>query len=155
MDFSEHSDKAVRFATTLANKFGARVALLHVVEDPLVTGAWRAEAFVSNMPELLSGLITSAQAHLDEVKKDLAAHGYVVETAVIAGQPARSIVEHATSGDFDLIVMGTHGRTGLSHALLGSVAERVVQKAPCAVLTVRASAPPAARHALTSVATHA
>ena len=56
------------------------------------------------------------------------------QSAVITGQPARSIVEQATAGKFDFIVMGTHPRTGLSHALVGSVAERVVQKAPCAVV---------------------
>lgn len=140
VDFSNHSAKAVRYATTVANKFGARVSLLHVVEDPFVTGAWQAEAFVPNIPELLNDLIKAARAHLGDLKKDLAAHGFVVETEVITGQPARAIVEHASTGGFDLIVMGTHGRTGLSHAVVGSVAERVVQKAPCAVLTVREAA---------------
>jgi universal stress protein A len=75
----------------------------------------------------------------------LATHGFIVDTAVITGPPARAIVEHASAGHFDLIVMGTHGRTGLSHALLGSVAERVVQKAPCPVLTVREASPAAAK----------
>ena len=144
VDFSAHSNRAVNFATTLANKFGARVSLLHVVEDPFVTGAWQAEAFVPNIPELLNDLIKAAQAHLSELKKDLAAHGFVVQTAIIQGQPARAIVEQASNGKYDLIVMGTHGRTGLSHALLGSVAERVVQKAPCPVLTVREANPTAA-----------
>jgi len=139
VDFSAHSDKAVRYATTLAYKFGARVSLLHVVEDPFVTG--QAEAFVPNIPELLNQLIKAAQGQIAELKKHLAAHGFVVETDVVTGQPARSIVEQATAGAFDLIVMGTHGRTGLSHALLGSVAERVVQQAPCAVLTVRETDP--------------
>ena len=136
VDFSAHSEKAVRYATTLANKFGARVSLIHVVEDPFVTGAWQAEAFVPNIPELLNELIKAAQAQMGELKKHLAAHGFVVETSVITGQPARAIVEQAAAGKFDLIVMGTHGRTGLSHALMGSVAERVVQRAPCPVLTV-------------------
>ena len=149
VDFSAHSEKAVRYATTLANKFGARVSLIHVVEDPFVTGAWQAEAFVPNIPELLNDLIKAAQVQMGELKKHLAAHGFVVETAVITGQPARAIIEQASTGKYDLIVMGTHGRTGLFHALLGSVAERVVQKAPCAVLTVRdvtaaAAAAPAA-----------
>ena len=145
VDFSAHSEKAIRYATTLANKFGARVSLLHVVEDPFVTGAWQAEVFVPNIPELLNDLIKSAQTRMAERKKDLASHGFVIETAVITGRPATAIVEHASTGKFDVIVMGTHGRTGLSHALLGSVAERVVQKAPCPVLTVRESAPAATR----------
>ena len=146
VDFSAHSEKAVRYAVTLANRFGARVSLLHVVEDPFVTGAWRAEAFVPNRPELLDELNKAAEAQIGELKTRLAAHGFVVETAVITGQPARSIVEQATTGKFNFIVMGTHGRTGLSHALVGSVAERVVQKAPCAVLTVRETNPAAPEH---------
>ena len=152
VDFSAHSEKAVRFATTLANKFGARLSLIHVVEDPFVTGAWQSEAFIPNIPELLNELIATAQRQLAALKKELAAHGFVVETRVITGRPFQAIVEDAAAGHFDLIVMGTHGRTGLSHALLGSVAERVVQKAPCAVLTVREAAFAAAKPALTTAA---
>jgi universal stress protein A len=150
VDFSAHSQKAVRYATTLANKFGARVSLIHVVEDPFVTGAWQSEAFIPTIPELLNELLTAAQTQLAALKKDLAAHGFVVETNVITGRPAQAIVEHAAAGHFDLIVMGTHGRTGLSHALLGSVAERVVQKAPCGVLTVRETIPTASKTAPTT-----
>jgi nucleotide-binding universal stress UspA family protein len=153
VDFSAHSEKAIRYATTLANKFGARLSLLHVIEDPFVTGAWQAEVFVPNIPELLNDLIKAAKSQLAERKKDLAAHGFIIETAVITGRPATAIVEQASTGRFDLIVMGTHGRTGLSHAFLGSVAERVVQKAPCPVLTVRDTAPAAAH--VRSVATAA
>jgi nucleotide-binding universal stress UspA family protein len=137
VDFSAHSEKAVRYATTVANRFGARLTLLHVIEDPFVTGAWSAEAFVPNMPELLNTLTQAAQQKMAELKKRLAEHGFVVETAVITGKPATTIVDEAKTGRFDLIVMGTHGRTGVSHVVMGSIAERVVQKAPCAVLTVR------------------
>ena len=137
----------MRYATTVANRFGARLKLLHVVEDPFVTVDWGAEAFVPNMPELSDTLIRAAQQQMAELKKRLAAHGFVVETAVITGQPAHTIVEHAASGRFDLIVMGTHGRTGLSHVVMGSIAERVVQKALCAVLTVREAASAAKRAA--------
>ena len=144
VDFSAHSEKAIRYATTLAATFGADVLLLHVVEDPFVTGAWSAEAFVPNMPELLDDLTKAAQARMAEVKTRLATSGGIVPTAsVITGQPALAIVDQAAAGAFDLIVMGTHGRTGLPHAFLGSIAERVVQKAPCAVLTVRETDPAA------------
>lgn len=152
VDFSAHSQKAIRFAATLANKFGARVSLVHVVEDPFVTGAWQSEAFVPNIPELLNDLIQTAEAQLHELKKDLGAHGFVVDTTVITGKPARAIVEHAVTGHFDLIVMGTHGRTGLTHAVMGSVAERVVQRAASAVLTVRETAPSAEQKGATTVA---
>jgi nucleotide-binding universal stress UspA family protein len=152
VDFSAHSDKAIRYATTLANRFGARVSLIHVVEDPYLTGAGQSEIFIPNIPELLNELLTAAQTQLAALKKDLAAHGFVVETKVITGRPSQAIVEHAAAGHFDLIVMGTHGRTGLSHALLGSVAERVVQKAPCGVLTVRETTPAAAVTSSTTAA---
>ena len=154
VDFSTHSEKAIRYAATLANKFGARLSLLHVVEDPFVTGAWQAEVFVPNIPELLNDLIKAAKTQMAERKRYLAAHGFVVETVVITGRPATAIVEEALTGRFDLIVMGTHGRTGLSHAVFGSVAERVVQKAPCPVLTVRDAAPasPKAESAVTVAA---
>jgi nucleotide-binding universal stress UspA family protein len=141
VDFSAHSEKAVRYALTLAPRFGARVSLLHVVEDPFVTGAWQAEAFVPNIPELLDDLIKAAQAQLADLKTRVATYGVVAATAVVKGEPARAILDEATAGGFDLIVMGTHGRTGLSHAFLGSIAERIVQKAPCAVLTVRETDP--------------
>jgi nucleotide-binding universal stress UspA family protein len=147
VDFSAHSEKAIRFAATLANRFGASISLLHVVEDPLVAGDWQAEAFVPNMPELLNDLMRAAQARITEVRVPLGAHGFAVDSAVIVGEPARSIVEQATAGAFDLVVMGTHGRTGLSHTFLGSIAERVVQKALCAVLTVRETDPAALKHA--------
>ena len=62
----------------------------------------------------------------------------------MTGRPAHAIVEHAKDGGFDLIVMGTHGRTGLPHVVMGSVAERVVRRAPCPVLTMRGAEAPAA-----------
>jgi universal stress protein A len=154
IDFSAHSEKAIRYATTLANKFGARLSLLHVIEDPFVTGAWQADVFVPNIPELINDLIKAAQSRMAEHKKHLAAHGFLVDIVVITGRPASAIVEQASAGRFDVIVMGTHGRTGLTHALLGSVAERVVRTAPCPVLTVRETAPasPKAESAVTAAA---
>ena len=141
IDFSPHSDRALLYATTLATRFGARMELLHVVEDPFVSGAWTAEAFVPNIPELLADLAASAQEKLNELKAGVKAKGLAAEASVLTtvqtGRPADSIAEYAKAGKFDLIVMGTHGRGGLSHIFMGSVAERVVRKAPCPVLTVR------------------
>jgi nucleotide-binding universal stress UspA family protein len=141
VDFSAPSDRALRYATTLADRFGATIELLHVVEDPFVSGAWNAEVYVPNVAELLNRLIVTAREQLEESKALVADKGIGVDTTVITGRPAQSIVDHAATERFDLIVLGTHGRTGLSHALLGSVAERVVRKAPCPVLTVREAAP--------------
>jgi nucleotide-binding universal stress UspA family protein len=138
MDFSPHAERAFRYATTLAQRFGATLGLLHVVEDPFITGAWSSEVYVPNVAELLEGLIANAEQQLASLGQSAAALGLNADAAVISGRPAHAIVEHAKEGGFDLIVMGTHGRTGLSHVVMGSVAERVVRKAPCPVLTVHA-----------------
>lgn len=148
VDFSAHSDKAAGYATTLGKTLRAQVTLLHVVQDPFVTGAGQAEAFVPNMPELLNELLQAAYAQMAELEGRLLSRGFTVHSAVIKGVPAHEIIEYARTGAFDLIVMGTHGRTGLSHALLGSIAERIVQKAPCAVLTVRETNPAALTRAV-------
>ena len=139
VDFSPHAEHAFRYATTLAHRFGAKLGLLHVVENPFVTGAWSSEMYVPNIPDLLENLIAGAEHDLATLKASAAALGITVDTAVVTGRPAHSIVEYAMNGGFDLIVMGTHGRTGLSHVVMGSVAERVVRKAPCPVLTMRAT----------------
>jgi len=139
VDFSPHAGMAFRYAAMLARRFGARLGLVHVVEDPFVTGAWSSEIYVPNVPELLKDLMARAERELATLKGSDAAAGLTVETAVVTGRPAHTLVEHAKEGGFDLIVMGTHGRTGLAHVVMGSVAERVVRKAPCPVLTVRAT----------------
>ena len=137
VDFSAHSENAVNYATKLAQRFGGTVELLHVVEDLFASGAWRAEAFTPNIPELMNDLMADARRRLDALKTAAAKGGVTLATHVVTGQPSRLITEFAKTGAFDLIVMGTHGRTGLSHVLLGSVAERVVRTAPCPVLTMR------------------
>ena len=137
MDFSPHAEHAFTYATRFAERFGAKLALLYVVDDSFVTGGWSSEIYVSNVPELMENLIADADRRLAALKASAAALGLTAETAVIRGRPAHAIVEHAKNGGFDLIVMGTHGRTGVSHVVMGSVAERVLRKAPCPVLTVR------------------
>jgi universal stress protein A len=139
VDFSPHAERAFGFAATLAHRFGAKLTLVHVVDDSFVTGGWSSEIYVSNVPELLQNLIADADRGLATLKESAAALGLTAETAVITGRPARAIAEHAKNGGFDLIVMGTHGRTGLSHLVMGSVAERVVRMAPCPVLTIHAT----------------
>ena len=137
VDFSPHAEYAFTYATRFAERFGAKLALLYVVDDSFVTGGWSSEIYVSNVPELMENLIADADRRLATLKASAAALGLTAETAVIRGRPAHAIVEHAKNGGFDLIVMGTHGRTGVSHVVMGSVAERVLRKAPCPVLTVR------------------
>jgi nucleotide-binding universal stress UspA family protein len=136
VDFSPQADRAFRYAMTLAQRFSATLCLIHVVEDPFATGAWNSEVYVPNVAELIEEVMANAEQQLAPLSRSAAALGLRAETAVITGRTAHAIVEHAREGGFDLIVMGTHGRAGLSHVVIGSVAERVVRTAPCPVLTV-------------------
>lgn len=153
VDFSVHSEKAVDYATTLAQRFGGTAELLHVVEDPFVSGAWSADAFTPDIPELMDDLIADARVRMDTLKTAAAKVGVTFTTKVATGKPSRVIIDHAKAGAFDLIVMGTHGHTGLSHVFLGSVAERVVRAAPCPVLTMRDTAPHASESRVEAAAT--
>jgi universal stress protein A len=138
MDFSPHADHAMDYAAGLAAQLGAAMELFHVVEDPLLSGA-SAEIYVPNLEELREGMIDDAERRLAACKATLGARGVPVVTTIRLGRPAYTIVEYATAARPSLIVMGTHGRTGLAHMVMGSVAERVVRTAPCPVLTLRAT----------------
>jgi glycine betaine transporter len=140
VDFSPHAEHAFCYATTLAHRIGAPIGLLHVVDNPFVAGAWSSEVYVPNIDQLLEQLITDAEERLAALKESAAALGLTATTTVLRGRPWQAIVEHARAGGFDLIVMGTHGRTGLAHAVMGSVAERVARHAHCPVLTIRGEA---------------
>jgi nucleotide-binding universal stress UspA family protein len=138
VDFSPHSGRAFRYAAMLAQRLGATLELLHVVEDPFLTGAWSAEVYVPNIPALMTTLIAEADQQLTRLKAEAAAMGVAADCAVITGGPPHAIVDRARTGGFDVIVMGTRGRTGLAHVVMGSVAERVLRNAPCPVVTVKA-----------------
>ena len=137
VDFSEHSDRATWYACELAACVGARVELLHVVEDPFVSGAWSPGVYLGPSAEILEGILTDAQNRLERAASAAASSGLRPHVVVLRGHPAQSIVEYAKACDADLIVMGTHGRTGIAHLLLGSVAERTLRTAACPVLTTK------------------
>jgi nucleotide-binding universal stress UspA family protein len=137
VDFSPTSESAIEHAQELAARFDACIELLHIVEDPIASGAWELDASYLTIPELLDRFVEDAERRLGEVRSQLMDAGITVETHVVTGTPARGIVHVAQEDGCDLIVMGTHGRTGLSHMLMGSVAERVIRTAVCPVLTVR------------------
>lgn len=135
-DFSEYSKEAVAYAFELAQKFGAKLLLLHVIEMP----AYPVEGFVppSIGSTLIEDLERQAWADLAQVLPEAQNDKVALTRQVVVGIPYRKIVEVAAAEKADLIVMATHGRTGLGHLLIGSVAERVVRTAPCPVLTIRA-----------------
>ena len=132
-DFSEGSDAAMQQAFSLAVTLHAIVDLVHVVEP----GILAAPAALGAMPLVDSpALFEEIDRALTE-RADLArAAGLVCQTDSLQGFPPGEIVKHAKKTGADLIVLGTHGRTGIAHAVLGSVAERVVQRASCPVLVV-------------------
>lgn len=124
VDLSDESRAALRVATDLCRRFGADLTLLHVEE----------------------GGAPGVDGSLARWKQEAAAAGVTrVATEETRGDPKTAIAEYANAGGFDLVVMGTHGRTGRTHALVGSVAENTVRQARCPVLVVHAEWPGLAR----------
>lgn len=138
-DFGSSSARAVHIAAELATRFTARLTVLHVVPEPLPLYAVEAplpfELSTSEARE------RAARHDLDAFLASLAKHAPLCEGVVRFGDPAREIVAHADETSCSLIVVGTHGRHGLSRLMLGSVAEKVVRSSPVPVLTVRADEP--------------
>jgi nucleotide-binding universal stress UspA family protein len=136
-DFSPPSDAALEYARILAAKFGSSLQLLHVIDEPNASSAFVADGFAPNTENIREGMLMQARERLAQVMKVAErAHIRVTADAVI-GMPASAIVDYAAATGANIIVMGTHGRTGLAHLLMGSVAEHVVRTASCPVLTVR------------------
>jgi nucleotide-binding universal stress UspA family protein len=137
VDFSESSRRALEYASVLGGPVKAKIDVLHVWQVPSFLPP---DAIVSAADRTLE-LVKLVQENADKELLRFASRARedgiaIATTRSEPGIPSGTIVEIAKNGAYDLIVMGTHGRTGLSRALLGSVAERVVRSAPCAVLTV-------------------
>lgn len=134
-DFSDCSKKALRYAAALAEQFGARLTLLHVTEmvaTPAEFGYAPADVGMATAGSARKALEELAQRALPELFRRNA-----VRPAVRTGLPWREITLAAQTANVDLIIMSTHGYTGVSRVFLGSTAERVVRRAPCPVLVVR------------------
>ena len=148
-DFSETADAALDWARLLATRFGSSLQLLHVLDDPFVTEGLAAEAYMTEAPVLRTALLSDARARLaDRVAPLRRARVFEegsgiprIDTEVLFGHGAHTIAEYAGEREMDLIVMGTHGRRGVAHLVLGSVAEKLVRTAPCPVLSVRRVTP--------------
>jgi nucleotide-binding universal stress UspA family protein len=135
-DFSPASDIAFNYALDLAKRQGASLHLLHVIDDASFATAYP-DGFYVELPGLREQLITESTRRLQDLAAQCAEANVVATVDVAVGRPARVTIDEAKARGTDLIVMGTHGRSGFAHLMLGSVAERVVRSAPCAVLTVR------------------
>lgn len=135
IDFSPNADAVLEWAAHLGHEHGSRIVLLHAYHLPVdfqqLEGAYLP-------PDFWAQVKNDATQNLERYAARLREQGLAVEAVIREGYPASVIEEEARDRGVDLIVIGTRGHTGLKHLLLGSVAERVVQKAPCPVLTVKA-----------------
>lgn len=131
-DFSDASELALEYARVLADRFGAGLRVLHVVQTPRALGS---EMHVPEVMAVAEQAVHEAQQQLAATLERIGGDNVIGQ--VLMGMATKKIVEYAADHEVDLIVMGTHGRGTMSHLLMGSVAELVVRTAPCPVFTVR------------------
>jgi nucleotide-binding universal stress UspA family protein len=136
-DFSDPSRDALDMAIEFARRFSAHLTLFHASELPTYVFP---DAVMPVTPQVMAELQRSSRQELERLASEVRAAGVAVDFESVVGPTDAEICHAAGEKHIDLIIMGTHGRTGLRHALLGSIAEKVVRRAPCPVLTVRPSA---------------
>jgi nucleotide-binding universal stress UspA family protein len=135
IDFSDYSKNALKYAANFAKFFGAQISVIYVIE-PLVYPSDFSLGQVA-IPTVEYDMQDKAKEELETLVKS--EFGDLIESQVIikAGKPFVEIIETAAELDVDLIIIATHGHTGVEHLLFGSTAEKVVRKAPCPVLSLR------------------
>ncbi len=133
IDFSWPSRKALQYALPFARQFGAKITLLFVLEPPVYSGD------IGYVPMEVddAGSLKAAGEKLKDFAQQALDADLLDQTLVRSGRPFQEIADAARELDTDLIIIATHGYTGLKHVFLGSTVERVVRHAPCPVLTVR------------------
>jgi len=135
VDFSDHSEKALAYATEIAQSYNSRLQVLHIIEDTMhpafsLTGK-------SSIFDLIPGIEEDCRKRTEKMLKEVVPDKVNSNVYVQGGQPASDIIKFARENSTDLIVIATHGLTGLEHMLLGSVTEKVVRMAHCPVFTVK------------------
>jgi nucleotide-binding universal stress UspA family protein len=140
-DFSAPSDAALDCARLLQLRFGSSIHLVHVLEDEAIAGPFGAEVFVTESPATRAARLRDARERLSHRVSAADRESGRVTSEILLGPAASTIVDYAGDNGFDLILMGTHGRTGLAHLLMGSVAERVIRASACPVMTTRGERP--------------
>jgi nucleotide-binding universal stress UspA family protein len=136
-DLSPASEPALKEAIGLAKENGAELLIAHVYQPPSVVEAQSISAGVYE--EWDQNIRAEVKGRLQELVENAAKEGVKAEPLILTGAPYEAIAEAARGNDADLVVMGTHGRKGVSRFFLGSVAARVISTAPCPVMTVRAA----------------
>ena len=136
-DFSDGARHALRYGCSFAREYEAELLLLHVVESVAV--GYASDLFPVPMAEVFQEIAGYARGELAKLAQEARGQGVTVVEKVVQGKPAAEIIRVAREDTIDVIVLGTHGKGVLDHALFGSTTERVVRKAPCPVLSCRLS----------------
>lgn len=138
-DLSDYSLRALPYAVGLAERFDAKLRILCINEPtlPVADAAWGG----FDVRATDSALVAEARQSLEKIVREQVPRDVDAEATVVTGNAVESIINFARDQNADLLVMCTHGRTGLSHVLMGSTAEAVVRRAPCPVLTLRQPMP--------------
>ncbi|MGK9477302.1 universal stress protein [Melioribacter sp. OK-6-Me] len=135
VDFSEYSKEALKYAVQFAKQFNAKLYIIYVIE-PVIYPADFSMGQVA-IPSLENDIKKRAEEEMDSLIKSFVDPSLETDIIIKTGKPFVEIIETARETDTDLIIMATHGHTGVEHLLFGSTAEKVVRKAPCPVLTMR------------------
>lgn len=139
-DFSEPAETALKYGKAFCESFGASLHLIHALDEGALVYPWTSpDGMPIALGEARSEMEHMVNDRLNRILTDADRQKYSAHVSMVCGNPFAEIVEYAKSQNIDLIVMGTHGRGPIAHMLMGSVAEKVVRKAPCPVLTVRPS----------------
>ena len=135
IDFSDYSKSALKYAVNFCNYCKAEMTLIYVVEPVIYPPDFSMGQIA--IPSVNVEWDERAKQELEKLAKEHIPSGVSVKTLIKTGKPFLEIIETASELDIDLIIIATHGRTGIEHILFGSTAEKVVRKAPCPVLTLR------------------
>lgn len=135
IDFSDYSKGALKYAVNFSKSFNAEMTLIYVVEPVIYPPDFSMGQIA--IPSVNTEWDERAKHELDKLAREEIPSGVTVKTLIKTGKPFIEIIETAGELNIDLIIIATHGRTGVEHILFGSTAEKVVRKAPCPVLTLR------------------
>jgi nucleotide-binding universal stress UspA family protein len=134
VDFSEYTDEILEYAVAVAKQFGAELHLLHVIPNLNYFTPYESFLTPENMVAIEQNVETEVNRDMDKITGSL---DIPVKRAIKTGVTFMEIIDYIKTEHIDLVIMGTHGRSGIEHILIGSVAEKIVRKAPCPVLTIR------------------
>jgi universal stress protein A len=138
IDFTPHSEEALRVASDIAVHYSASITLVYC-QEPVEYALPEGAVPYTPPPDQARVLADTFRERLRDATRRAEEMGvWIVNSRLLQGSPSRAIVDFAKTEGFDVIVLGTHGRTGLQHVLMGSVAERVLRTAPCPVMAVKA-----------------